>query len=73
MKWLLVFAVILSAGLAGVVFLHERGSGSASGSGSVSGSGAAEKIMTISSGETVDIDEHLADGVRTVVEFSAVW
>ena len=67
MKWLLALGAVLVLGLAGVVVSHERGRSPSTGAGS------GNKIVTISSGEEVDLNSHLRPGTWTVVEFTADW
>ena len=63
MKWLIALCLVLVAGLVGVVVTHDRAGGGTDGA----------KIATISTGQKVDIDAQLRDGIWTVVEFTADW
>jgi hypothetical protein len=66
MKWLIAIPVVIILGLGGIMLTHERGGGPSS-------PGSQGKIVTISTGEAVDLAPHLRDGTWTVVEFTADW
>ena len=68
MKWLAVVAVLIVVGLVGIVITHDSRTGSSPGS-----SGGGEKVVTISHGEAVTIEDHLTRGTYTIVEFTADW
>jgi len=68
MKWFAGFAVLAVLCLVGIVGMHQA---KRSSSPSMPVSNSTEKIATISTGETVDIGQHLTSGTWTVVEFTA--
>ena len=70
MKWLIGIVAVLIVGFVGVVVVHESNREPVGGS---STGNPTAKIATISSGEQVSIEAHLADGRYTVVVFYADW
>lgn len=68
MRVLLVLAVLLVLGMAGVVVVHERGK-TRNARGPAIDPDAV--VATISTGERVDIEAHVARRGLTIVEFTA--
>ena len=70
MKWLIGIVAVLIVGFVGVVVVAENGRKPV---GGASTGDSTAKIATISSGEQVSIEAHLADGRYTVLVFYADW
>ena len=65
MKWLIAFAAAILLGLVAIIARHETSSTGSASSG--------ENTATISTGQTVELNDHLAAGTWTIVEFTADW
>lgn len=69
MKALVAGAVVLVLGLAGAVVVYERNKGRTAGPGAHEGTA----VLTISTGEAVDIDANVPRRGLVIVEFTADW
>lgn len=70
MRILLVLAVLVVAGLVGLVVHHES---TKTKSTPITLGSPGKKVETISHGEDISIEAQLVDGQWTVIEFGAEW